>query len=140
MSNIEVYSIADALHMTLGVTDTEITGSSEKEVDLGVMKLTVPYKVVSSLRTPKNEAVLVRSIGNIALLIISKYHDKHPLTLFMIDIAKLGVVPEGCLEKWNSEVGPPGSIPIMPSEIKDKVSKAVVAEFNKTENHQWLRV
>lgn len=94
----KLWEIADCLDMRLNVQGTVIFGDMAKLVVIeGIAKLPVPMKVVSSLLTSTEVAVVCRGVGNLALLVIPG-EDQGTISIHVIDVAKLTVKPDSCIE------------------------------------------
>lgn len=97
-SNIEsmaLYDLADALQMRLLLADGKVTGNLNRNVNFGGLKVLVPLKVVSSVQVGSTTIVILRSLGNLALLMA---RDTNGLLVIILDLAKISGKLEDCLD------------------------------------------
>jgi len=86
-----IYALADALGMELFVDKKTHTvlGETSRDVNMGGLRLTVPMKVVSSALTPAGYMLLVKVLGNLALLVVSRrVGGKDAVDLHVLNVAK----------------------------------------------------
>jgi hypothetical protein len=92
-----VYAIADSLMLRVKVDKRNMLayGEGEQEVDLGGLKVIVPISIVSSLLIPEAYMVVVKLIGNLAMLVVSHVASERRaawVAMHVLDLAKMGHV------------------------------------------------
>lgn len=131
MSDQDLWNLADSLGIVLEVDDDRLLRTTaQKELVFGSLRLAVPLNVVSSALTKDGAVVLCRSLGNVALLAVTRYKQGAPASIFVINIAKMKARPEGCIEKMN---------PSRPQEVVELFEKqgAIVRTFHKANLNTW---
>ena len=130
LSRSMVYALADSLGMTLGYDGTRhaLTGKEDRDVNIEGLRLRVPMEVVSCQLSDSAYMLIVKMIGNLALLAVSKRVQGHDVVdIHVLNLAKMDRA-HGWLEKTK------------PSSVNDalrRLDKAVVKTFVKIKNDEW---
>ena len=130
MSSADLWEVADCLGIML-LHDKKaetLRAKDTRDVSLGALKLPVPLHVVSSALFQNHTVVLARSLGNLALMLVTRYEPGSPASIFVLDLAKLDKPPEDLLEALKL----PG-----PQEVVDALQGAIVKTFHKTKASLW---
>lgn len=131
MSDQDLWDLADSLGVLLEVEDGQLVCTrSQKEIVFGSLKLSVPLQIISSALTKDGAVALARSLGNVALLSVTRYKDGSPISIFIVDVAKMKGRPEGFIERMN---------PVRPQEVVDEFERqgAIVGIFHKSQQNVW---
>lgn len=124
--SFDLWTLADALGMTIKMDGPLISGYSQKEVVIGGLKMPVPVKIVSNAIVTTGPIVLCRSMGNLAFMAATNYKSGAPCSIWLLDLALLDRKLEGLLETLR---------PKTTQDAVDSLSKAVVRAFDKDPKH-----
>jgi hypothetical protein len=127
-----IYAMADALGMNLTMNEKLVVeGEALRPIKIGGVEVDMKMKVVSSSLRPEGYMLMLRSKGNLALLITVKGERPfEPMTLHLLNIAKMDH-PHGWLEKYN-----PKSV----EEAVEKLRPAIAKSFHKISRNEWADV
>ena len=132
LKTLMAYALCDTLGMrlTFDPLDNSLRGSAEHTVSASGLRFTVSSEVVSSWVTSATHAVIVKLVGNVALLAVANStHTYGDLELHILNLAKMDQV-KGWLEKEK---------PTSVNAILKRLGKAIVASFAKT-GDKWEEV
>lgn len=127
---LEVYTLADALGLSLYLRGDKITCKAVKTLVFDDLVFDVPVKVISSCIGTDSAAILVRTIGNLGLLMVAGYEKTSTVAMFIVDFARMGM-PENIMES-NGLTDPRGSVVLM--------ENAIVAKYTKGASKKWSKV
>lgn len=94
----KIYHIADLFDMSiLRNSNGDLDGDTSCDFMIGDAAVHVKFSVVSSLLTDKDAVVLMKGLGNLALLMVP-LDTQHQVALYVIDIAKMKAKPDNYIE------------------------------------------
>jgi hypothetical protein len=128
--NADKYAFADALGVTLDVEGDKIRCQTQQPVAFGNLRVPVPFSIVSSLLSQDGSALLCRSVGNLAMLAVTKYKPDVPVTLFVLDLAKMNSKPNNLIEDRKYTC---------PQHVVDGLKEAIVQVFDRTKANGWSK-
>jgi hypothetical protein len=131
MSSLQkLFAVADILNMPLELKGLLLDGTSEHKVDLGALSIKVPLQVVSALLDQQNDrvAVICRSLGNLALLVIPNFSKVADVSIFVLDVFKMPSRPDDLIELKGLKT---------PQEVVAAVEPAIVKQFHEV-NDSWV--
>lgn len=94
-----LYRLADALELTLEWDGERVRGKRSRRLDLAGVPVPVPLEVVASRLFGDDAALLLRSIGELGLLIGSCEANTGRLRLSLLHLGRLGEPPEDLLDR-----------------------------------------
>ena len=133
LKKLMAYALCDTLGMklTFDPVDGALHGSAEHVVNASGLRFNVASEVVSCWLGTSAHVLIVKCVGNLALLAVGKPTnacsdvDLHLLNLAKMDQAK------GWLEKEK-----PASLEV----VMKRLDKAIVASFRKTSSNKWEEI
>ena len=124
-----VFLMADALGMQLMhyASDDAICGDQERDINLGGLRLKVPMKVVSSSIYRDAHAIIVKTLGNLALLLVAQVdaRGRDTLDLYLLNLAKM--------DKADGFLGRHASV----KSVLALLRPAMVKRFTKIGVNEW---
>jgi len=124
------FALADALGVEIAYDHAAGCFKAEGDIDFNLAgsRVRVPIKVVSSLTSENAYMILVRLIGNLAILLVAK-----PVkTTTIVDLHVLNIARMDAITDWL-EKKKPASV----NDTLDKLGSAVVASFVKFKKNEW---
>lgn len=129
--NMGMYYIADALGMILHLRpDGGLSCNDPKTIHLAGLNLKVPVIGISSKTDNSSAALLLRTLGNLGILLIAGATQSAKVRLFVVDFARMGM-PENIME--NSTL-------LDPLAAHTLMTKAIVAEYRQGSNETWEKI
>ncbi|MCL4743851.1 MAG: hypothetical protein KJZ83_00400 [Burkholderiaceae bacterium] len=126
-----VYALADSLNMKIELQSAEPQLRGEKQFNLEIGGLSVPIKVkiVSALLNNSNHMIIVKVMGNLALLMIAgnDRNLKTQIEVHVLNLAKMGQV-KGWLERNQSATS---------AGARSLLDKAIVKSFDRRGKAKW---
>ena len=116
-----LYRLADALELILEWDGERVRGKRSRRLDLAGVPLQVPLEVVASRIFADDAALLLRSTGELGLLIGSGEANTGRLRLSLLHLGRLGEPPEDLLER---------ECPTSLAALQALLAAAVVASFS----------
>ena len=128
-----VYSLCDALGMNVDIDPASlvVAGSMARTIKVGDLAMEVPLKVVASQIDAKGYILLVRSKGNLAILITAKSAKQFDaMTFDLLNVAKMGNACAAFFERFPA--------PVSPAEARADLGNAIVKSFKKISRNEWV--
>lgn len=116
-----LYRLADALELTLEWDGERVRGKRSRRLDLAGVPLQVPLEVLVSRIFADDAALLLRSTGELGLLIGSCEASTGRLRLSLLHLGRLGEPPEDLLDR---------ECPTSLAALEALLAAAVVASFS----------
>ena len=128
------YAIADELNMTIEHRDTKpvLNGSRTMDVDVGLRTFSVNARIVSALLNKTEHMVIVRVMGNLALLVLA-YDGK--VGTPAVDVHVLNLAKTDKIDQWLERNAPNSG-----DQAKKLLAKGIVKSFTKTGPGPWKKL
>jgi hypothetical protein len=133
LKKLMAYALCDSLgiKLTYDPADNSLRGASEHVVNASGLRFTVASEVVSSWLAATVHVVIVKCVGNLALLAVGKPTNAcSDVDLHLLNLAKMDQAA-GWLEKEK-----PASLEV----VMKRLDKAIVASFRKTSSNKWEEI
>ena len=126
-----VYTLADALGFPITMRPSRTLIMTDiRKMNFDGLEFTVGVQIVSSCVMAATAAMLVRTTGNLGLLLVAGYEKSATVSLFVVDFALMGT-PEGIMEKERL-TNPCGAVGLM--------KEAIVVRYDRVSPKRWTRV
>jgi len=127
----EVYVLADVLGFSLYLQpDRTLDCKGTRTMVFDDLVFDVPVQGISSCIGKDAAAILVRTIGNLGLLLVAGYEKSSTVVLFVVDFARMGK-PEGIMEAKGI---------LDPREAVALMGDAIVARYAKGATKKWSKI
>ena len=127
-----VYALCDALGMNVDIDPVSlvVAGSMSRTIKVGELAMEVPLKVVASQIDAKGYMLLIRSKGNLAILVTAKSAKAFDaMTLDLLNVAKMTSPPPVFFGAWQG--------PVTIEDARESLKPAIVESFEKVSRNQW---
>ena len=127
-----VYSLCDALGMNVDIDPASlvVAGSMARTIKVGDLAMEVPLKVVASQIDAKGYILLIRSKGNLAILVTAKSAKAFDaMTLDLLNVAKMTAPPPVFFGAWAG--------PVSVEDARESLKPAIVKSFVKISRNEW---
>ena len=127
-----VYSLCDALGMNMDIDPKTlvVAGSMSRKIKVGQLDMEIPMKVVASQIDDKGYMLMIRSKGNLAILITAKSAKQFDaMTFDLLNVAKMGNACAAFFERFPA--------PVSPAEARADLGNAIVKGFKKISRNEW---